>query len=71
MLLTASSLRHNMRKILDGVIEAGESVEIERNGRILRIVADLPGKKRLRIKKRPGLINGDPRDLAQLDSSKQ
>jgi len=45
MLLTASSLRHNMRKILDGVIEAGESVEIERNGRILRIVAAFPARK--------------------------
>ncbi len=45
-------------------------VEIERKGRILRIVADAPPVSRLALmRSRPGLINGNPEDLAELDWS--
>jgi hypothetical protein len=71
MSLTASHLRTDVYKILDGVIETGEPVEIERKGYILRIVIDGPaGSKASRIRKRPGLINGNPKDLAEMDWSK-
>ncbi len=70
--MTASRLRMDVYKILDGVLETGEAVEIERKGQILRIVLDLPtGSRASRIKKRPGLINGDPKDLADIDWSKE
>lgn len=71
--LTASHLRTDVYKILDGVIETGEPVEIERKGHILRIVVDLStsGSKVSRIKKRPGLVNGNPKDLADIDWSKE
>lgn len=39
MPLTASKLRENIYRVLDQVLETGEPVEIERNGRRLRIVA--------------------------------
>ena len=72
MPLTASRLREDVYKILDSVIETGEPVEIERKGRILRITADPPpGSRVSRIKKRPGLITGNPKDLAELDWSKE
>lgn len=72
MLMNASRLRSDVYKILDGVLETGEPVEIERKGRVLRIVLDVPtGSKVSRIKKRPGLINGDPKDLAEIDWSKE
>jgi hypothetical protein len=72
MTVTASKLRADIYNILDGVLETGEAVEIERNGRVLRIVADAPAVSRsARIKKRPGLINGDPSDLAEIDWSSQ
>ena len=72
MPMTASRLRMDVYKILDGVLETGEAVEIERKGQILRIVLDLPtGSRASRIKKRPGLINGDPKDLADIDWSKE
>lgn len=72
MTLTASRLRSDVYKILDGVLETGEPVEIERKGRILRIVVDYPtGSKVSRIRKRPGLINGNPKDLAEIDWSKE
>ena len=72
MPLTASSLRADVYKILDGVLETGEPVEIERKGRLLRIVAVMPpGSKVSRIKKRPGLVNGNPKDLVGIEWSKE
>lgn len=72
MALTASTLRTNVYKILDDVLETGKPVEIERKGRRLRIVAVVvPESKTARIKKRPGLINGNPKDLADIDWSKE
>jgi hypothetical protein len=45
MPLTASKLRQDVYRILDGVLATGIPVEIERKGRILRIVAsDVPSK---------------------------
>lgn len=37
MKLTATSLRENIYAILDQVLASGEAVEIERNGRTLRL----------------------------------
>jgi hypothetical protein len=72
MPLTTSRLREDIYRILDSVLETGEPVEIERKGRILRIVADRhPASRVARIRKRPGLINGDPLDLAKIDWSKE
>ena len=42
MILTASKLREDIYRVLDHVLATGEPVEIERNGRRLRIVADEP-----------------------------
>jgi hypothetical protein len=68
--VSASKLRDQIYDILDGILETGEPVEIEHKGRVLRIVADAPPLSRLaRIKRRPGLINGDPEDLAEIDWS--
>ena len=70
MTVTAYKLREDIDNILDGILETGEPVEIERKGRLLRIVADKPPISRLaRIRKRPGLINVDPEGLAEIDWS--
>jgi hypothetical protein len=72
MIVTASGLRSDVYKILDSVLETGEPVEIERKGRVLRIVVDPPGGSKVsRIRKRPGMINGDPKDLAEIDWSRE
>ena len=72
MTVTASKLREDIYKILDGILATGEPVEIERKGRMLRIVAAPPAGSRLsRMKVRPGLINGDPEDLVEIDWSKE
>jgi hypothetical protein len=68
--VSASKLREDIYNILDGILATGEPVEIERKGRVLRIVAEAPPASRVeRMKKRPGLINGDPGDLAEIDWS--
>lgn len=69
MAITATELRSKVYTLLDQVIETGEPLLIQRNGRTLKITLD----------KRPGiferlvpwfdLINGDPEELIHLDWS--
>jgi hypothetical protein len=66
MALTASKLRENIYNILDSIIETGIPVEIERNGQMLRIVADRPKSKLDNLVSRPDFIAGDPHDIARL-----
>ena len=42
MAVSASALRADIYTLLDRVIETGEPLEIERKGKILRIVSDQP-----------------------------
>jgi antitoxin (DNA-binding transcriptional repressor) of toxin-antitoxin stability system len=69
MAYSATDLRRDIYRILDRVLETGHAVEVERNGRILRIVpADrLPPTQRLRVI--PDLIVGDPAGLEHIDWS--
>lgn len=70
MTLTTSKLRDDIYNILDGILETGAPVEIERKGRVLRIMAEAPPASRVaRMKKRPGMINGNPEDLETTDWS--
>ncbi len=73
MAMSASRLRENIYRILDEVIESGEPVEIDRKGKLLRIVPVEAPKPPLaeRIVKRPGLIVGDPEDLVHIDWSSE
>ena len=43
--VSATKLRQNLYNILDSVVDTGVPVEIERNGRLLRIVAEEQGSK--------------------------
>lgn len=67
MSMTVSALRANLYKVIDQVLETGNPVEIVRNGRRVRIVPDQPVDKLARLKKRPGIIVGDPEDLVHID----
>ena len=73
MKITASKLRENIYKVLDQVIETGVPVEIERRGRILKIVPgdENPRSKLARLEPRPKAIVGDPEDLIHLDWSSE
>ncbi|MSQ24305.1 MAG: type II toxin-antitoxin system Phd/YefM family antitoxin [Chloroflexi bacterium] len=69
MAITASELRQNVYRLLDQVLESGVPLEIERNGRILRIVPAEGPSKLDRLVPHPGSIVGDPEDLVHVDWS--
>lgn len=66
--LKASGLRENIYRILDQVVETGVPVEIERHGKILKIVLEEPPSKLDNLRPRPYLLE-NPEDLVHLDWS--
>ena len=68
--LNASRLRSDIYRVLDRVIETGETVEIERHGRIVKLVAEPPRGKLDRLVKRPGFIRGKASELPDVEWSK-
>jgi hypothetical protein len=68
---TASKLRANIYRMLDEVLETGQPLEIERNGKILVIA---PKEERSfwdRLPRREGAIVGDPDELIHIDWSSE
>ena len=65
---TASQLRGDIYRVLDRVLETGTPVEVERNGRIVRIIAGEPPSKMARLVVRP-VIKGDLESIVHLDWS--
>jgi antitoxin (DNA-binding transcriptional repressor) of toxin-antitoxin stability system len=68
--MNASRLRANIYRILDRVLETGIPVEIERRGRLLRIVPEKKPAKLELLPKRPEAVRGAPGDLVHVDWSK-
>ena len=66
--MKATELRQNLYKILDELLETGQTLTIERKGKILRIVPDVPTKKLDRLKEHKTIV-GNPNDLLNLDWS--
>ncbi|HVR30397.1 MAG TPA: type II toxin-antitoxin system Phd/YefM family antitoxin [Thermoanaerobaculia bacterium] len=70
MRITASRLRQDIYNILDRVLETGEVVEIERKGKVLRIVPPEPTRRLDRLPRRD-FIKGDAEALVHLDWSSE
>jgi PHD/YefM family antitoxin component YafN of YafNO toxin-antitoxin module len=68
MRVNASKLRQNIYRILDQVLETGVPVEIERRGRLLKIVCEQPPSRLERLRPRD-YLRGAPEDLVHLDWS--
>jgi len=68
MRLKASKLRENIYRILDQVLETGVSVEIERRGKLLKIVCEEPPSKLERLQPRD-YLRTPPEELVHLDWS--
>jgi hypothetical protein len=70
MAIKASALRENIYRILDEVLETGVPIEIERRGKILRIVPEETRSKLDNLRPRPYLLS-DPEELVHLDWSEE
>jgi antitoxin (DNA-binding transcriptional repressor) of toxin-antitoxin stability system len=67
--IRTSTLRADIYRLLDHVLATGEPIEVERHGRLLRIVAVEPASRLDALPKRPDYVRGDPDDLVHLDWS--
>jgi len=70
MPLNASTLRKNIYRLLDQVLETGQPLEIERKGKLLRVV---PVAKHSKIAKlvKHDCLRGDPEAIVHLDWSEE
>lgn len=71
MPMTATELRGNLYQVLDEVLATGRPVEIQRSGRLLRIVAVQRTFSFDQIERRPATVAGDPDDLVHIDWSSE
>ena len=70
MIFTATKLRQNLYNILDGVIDSGIPVEIERKGVLLKIVPEETMDKWDRLGEHH-VINGNPENIVSVDWSEE
>lgn len=68
---TASELRANIYKLLDEVITTGKPLEIERKGKILRIMPPEDTARLARLTRRDDFMVGDPEDFVHVDWSEE
>lgn len=68
--LTASKLRENIYRILDDVLKTGKETQIERKGRIIKIVPEKIYNK-LKTLKRRSYLKCDPEEIIHLDWSEE
>jgi hypothetical protein len=68
---TASKLRANIYRMLDEVLETGQPLEIERNGKTLVIAPKEEKSIWDRLPRREGFIVGDPDELIHVDWSSE
>ena len=66
MRVSASKLRENLYSILDEVLESGVPIEVERKGKLLKIVPFRPESKLHRLRKRDCIV-GDSEDLVHMN----
>jgi hypothetical protein len=71
MATTASKLRANIYRMLDEVLETGQPLEIERNGKTLVIAPKEDQPFWDRLPHREGFIVGDPDELIHIDWSSE
>lgn len=64
-----SRLRADLYRLLDQVLETGVPLEIDRNGRRLRIVPAETGGRLANVVPDPEYLPGDPEDIVHLDWS--
>lgn len=70
--MKATELRKNIYSVLDEVIASGKTIEIERKGKVVKLVADNASDKFSRIKRRKkSIVKGDSGELANIHWDKE
>ncbi|UXE61744.1 MAG: type II toxin-antitoxin system Phd/YefM family antitoxin [Woronichinia naegeliana WA131] len=64
--VTSSKLYNNLDQLLDEILNTGTPLEIERNGKRLRIIPVKTVDKLQKLIHRPEAIIGDPDELVQI-----
>jgi prevent-host-death family protein len=64
--VTSSKLQNNLDQLLDEILNTGKPLEIERNGKRLRIIPVKTVDKLQKLIYRPEAIIGDPDELVQI-----
>lgn len=64
-----SALRANLYRLLDGVLETGRPVEVERHGERLKIVRSEKRSRLSLVRPVPGYLEGRAEELLGLDWS--
>ena len=70
MKLSAAKLRQNLYQVLDEVLEKGTPVEVERKGKILKIVPGKPNGKLMNLEPHDTIV-GNPESIVNIDWSKE
>lgn len=70
MAVNASTLRENIYRLLDQVLETGQALEIERKGKLLRVVPVAEPAKIARLVQHD-CLHGDPEAIVHLDWSEE
>lgn len=65
--VTLSELSNNIELLLDEVLETGIPLEISKNGKLLKIVPVENIDKLNNLTFKPGVIQGDPDDLVNIN----
>ena len=64
---SVSKLRANLYRVLDEVLTTGAPVEVERRGRIIKIVPETKPGKLTNLEPHPDYIKVDPESIVHMD----
>ncbi len=67
--MNATTLRANLYRVLDRILETGKPVDVIRKGKVIRLVPAVPTGKLAGLEPRPDVVVGDPDDLIHCDWS--
>jgi PHD/YefM family antitoxin component YafN of YafNO toxin-antitoxin module len=67
--LTVTQLRANLYRVIDQVLDTGIPIQIERRGKILKIVPEKSKSKFDNLEAHPGTIVGNREDIVNIDWS--
>lgn len=70
-IITPTELRRNIYNLLDEVLSSGVPIEINKGGKLLRIIPVAKANKLQNLVSRPDVINGDPDDLVNISWEKE